>query len=172
MRISTAAFWRNVFLPSLPHIGRAVALTLIGRLRVSAHRRSNSSPIPSASFTMDIELQAIVEPPFMPSRNGCPVQAGWHCRLSWKRRGSRHGGYGRGMPRLRKKMFSKPEATPGAPESSGDRDAGIAMSRMRIKRQRCRGSDKTRWGRVKPCGRCGSRREIGTQIDVGAGDNI
>jgi hypothetical protein len=33
-------------------------------------------------------------------------------------------------------MFSRPEVTPGAQESLGDRDAGIVTCRMPIERQR------------------------------------
>jgi DNA polymerase-3 subunit epsilon len=50
--------------------------------------------------------------------------------------------FGRGMPPSRRRMSSRPEVTPGAQESSGDRDAGIAMSRMLTERQRWRGSEK------------------------------
>jgi hypothetical protein len=39
----------------------------------------------------------------------------------------------------RRRIFSRPEVTPGAPESPGDRSAGIAMCRTRIRRQRCPG---------------------------------
>jgi DNA polymerase III subunit epsilon len=44
---------------------------------------------------------------------------------------------------IEKKASQGPRVTPGAPESSGDRNAGIAMCRTPIGRQRCRGSDKT-----------------------------
>jgi hypothetical protein len=43
---------------------------------------------------------------------------------------------------LRKRIFARPAATPGAQESLGDRIAGIAMCRTPIRPQRCRGSDK------------------------------
>jgi DNA polymerase III epsilon subunit-like protein len=46
-------------------------------------------------------------------RNRCPAQGGWRCRLFWNRRDCRHGGYGRGMPQLRRRMFSRPAVTPG-----------------------------------------------------------
>ena len=59
------------------------------------------------------------------------------------RRDCRLGGYGRGMLLLRRRMSSRPEVTPGAPENSGDRDAGIATWRTPIRRQRCRGSEQT-----------------------------
>ena len=42
---------------------------------------------------------------------------------------------------IEKKDVLKPEVTPGAPESSGDRNAGIATWRMPIGRKRCRGSE-------------------------------
>jgi DNA polymerase III subunit epsilon len=37
----------------------------------------------------------------------------WHCRFSWNRRDYRHGGYGPGMPRLRRRISSRPAVTPG-----------------------------------------------------------
>jgi len=52
------------------------------RPRASAHLRSNSSPIPSGSFTMGIALGTIVGPPSMRWHNCCPAHGGWHCRLS------------------------------------------------------------------------------------------
>jgi Exonuclease len=61
--------------------------------------------------------------------------------LSWNRRDCPLGGYGRETPPLRRKIFSRPEVTPGVPESLGDRDAGIAMCQTPIGRQRCRGSE-------------------------------
>src|SRR5271155_3220312 len=60
MRISTAASWKNGFLPSLINIGGAVGSISTGRPRVSAHRRWNSLPMPLASFTTGIGLRAIV----------------------------------------------------------------------------------------------------------------
>jgi hypothetical protein len=114
------------------------------KAEVSAHLHSNSSPIPSGSFTTDIGLRAIVGPPYMPWLNRSQAQDGWQRRLSWSRRDCRHGGYGRGTRPLRRRMFSRPEVTPGAPESSGDRNAGIVMCRTTpIGRQRCRGSGQT-----------------------------
>jgi DNA polymerase III subunit epsilon len=50
--------------------------------------------------------------------------------------------YGRGTPLLGRRISSRPEVTPGAPESLGDRNAGIATCRLLIERQRCHGSDK------------------------------
>ena len=44
---------------------------------------------------------------------------------------------------IEKRIFSRPEVSHGAQESLGDRNAGIAMSRMLIKRQRRLGSGKT-----------------------------
>jgi DNA polymerase-3 subunit epsilon len=64
-------------------------------------------------------------------------------RLFWNTRDCRHGVYGRGTPSLRRRMSSRPEVTPGAPESSGDRNAGTAMCRTRIKRRRWLGSEQT-----------------------------
>ena len=112
-----------------------------GRPKVSDHRRSNSLPIPSASFTMDIGLQVIAGPLSMRWLNGYPAQGGWRCRLSWNRRDCRLGGYGRGTPLLKRRISSRRGVTPGVQESSGDRNAGTAMSRIRIKRQRLRGSE-------------------------------
>ena len=112
-----------------------------GRPRVSVHRRSNSSPIPLASFTTGIGLRVIAGPLSMRWRNRYPAQGGWRCRLSWNRRDCRHGGYGRGTPLLRRRISSRRGVTPGAPESSGDRNAGTAMSRTPIRRQRWRGSE-------------------------------
>jgi hypothetical protein len=77
------------------------------------------------------------------SRNRCPTQGGWHCRLSWSTRECRHGGYGRGTLLLRKRISSRPEITPGALENAGDRNVGIAMYLTRTKRQRWIGSEKT-----------------------------
>jgi Exonuclease len=111
------------------------------RPRVSVHLRSNSSPMPSVSSTTVIGLRAIVGPPSMRWHNPSPAQGGWLCRLSWNRRDCRHGGYGRGTQPSRRRMFSRPAVTPGVPESSGDRNAGIAMRRMPIRRQRRRGSE-------------------------------
>ena len=68
-------------------------------------------------------------------------------------------------------MSSRPEVTPGTLESSGDRNAGIAMCRTPIGRQRCYGSERT-WVRVKLYGPCALRREIGTRIDAGPGANL
>src|SRR5713226_1060783 len=82
--------------------------------------------LPSASFTTGIALGAIVGPPSTCWRNSFPALDDWHCRLSWSRRDCRLGGYGPGTPPLRRRMSSRPEVTPGAPESSGDRNAGIA----------------------------------------------
>jgi DNA polymerase-3 subunit epsilon len=44
---------------------------------------------------------------------------------------------------IEKRMPRRREVTPGAPESSDDPNAGIAMSRMPIERKRCRGSGQT-----------------------------
>ena len=143
MRTLTAASWRNGFLSSPRNIGRAAALISIGRPRASAHLHSNSSPIHSVSSMTGIGLQAIVGPPSMHWRNRSPVQGGWRSRLSWNRRDCRHGGCGRGMPLSRRKMSSRPEVTPGAPESSGDRNAGIATCRTPIRPQRWLGSEQT-----------------------------
>jgi hypothetical protein len=118
------------------YIGRAAVLISIGKSRASAHLRSNSSPIRSGSFTTRIGLQTIVERPSTRWRNPSPVQDGWRCRLCWNRLDCRHGGYGRGTPRSRRRMFSRPAVTPGALESSGDRNAGIATWRTLIGRQR------------------------------------
>jgi hypothetical protein len=118
-----------------------------------------------------IGLLVIVVPPSMRWRNGSPVQVGWHSRLFWNRRGSRHGDYGRGMPPSRRRMSSRPEVTPGAPESSGDRNAGIAMCRTPIKRQRRLWLHANVMGRIKPYWRCASRPEIGIRIDAGVGAN-
>src|SRR6266481_3752772 len=52
-------------------------------------------------------------------------------------------GYGREMLLSRRRMSSRREVTPGVRESLGARNAGIAMCRTRIRRQRCRGSEKT-----------------------------
>jgi Exonuclease len=109
---------------------------LIGRPRVSVHRRSNSSPTRWGSSMTGIGLPAIVGPPSMRWRNRFPVQDGWHGRLSWNRQDCQHGGYGRETPQLRRRMSSSPEVTPGAQESSGDRNAGIATCRTPTKRQR------------------------------------
>jgi hypothetical protein len=68
------------------------------------YRRSNSSPIPSASFTTGIGPQAIVGPLSMRWHNRSPVQDGSLCRLSWNRRDCRHGGYGRGTPQSRRRI--------------------------------------------------------------------
>jgi hypothetical protein len=76
---------------------------------------------------------------------------GSDCRHSWNRRDYRHGSYGPGTPLSRRRISSRPEVMPGAPESSGDRNAGIATWRTRIKQQRCRGSERKRDG-------AGSRR--------------
>src|SRR5438105_13968792 len=40
-------------------------------------------------------------------RKRSPVRGGWHCRLSWNRRNSRHGGYGHGTPPSSKKDVLK-----------------------------------------------------------------
>jgi hypothetical protein len=142
MLISTAASWRNGFPPSPRNIGRAAVSTSTGRPRASAHLRSNSSPIPLASFTTGTGLRAMVGPPYMRWRNRFPAQGGSHCRLSWSRRDCPHGAYGRGKLPLRRRMSSRPEVTPGVPESSGDRNAGIGMCQIQIKPQRWRGSGK------------------------------
>jgi hypothetical protein len=116
---------------------------LIGRPRASVHLHSNSSPIPSGSFTTDTGPRATVAPHSTHRRNHSPVQDGSHCRHSWNRQDFRHGGYGRGTPRSRRRMPSRPEVTPGVPESSDDPNAGIAMWQTRIRRRRCPGSEKT-----------------------------
>jgi hypothetical protein len=134
-------FLERAFPPSPRNIGRAAVRILIGRQKASVHLRSNSLPTASASFTTGIGPQAIVGPPSMRWRNRSPVPGGSHCRLSWSRRDCRHGGYGRGTPPLRRRMFSRHVVTPGAPESSGDRNPGTAMCRTPIKRQRCPGSE-------------------------------
>jgi hypothetical protein len=90
-----------------------------------------------------IGLRATVEPPSMPWHNAFPVQGGWHCRPSWNTQDCRHGGCGRGMPRLRRRIFSRPELTRGAQESLGDRNAGTAMWRTPIRPQRRLGSEPT-----------------------------
>ena len=97
------------------------------------------------SFTKGIGLRVIVGPPSMHWRNHSPVQDGWRYRLSWNRRDCRHSGYGRGTPLLRRRMSSRREVTPGAQESLGDRDAGIATWRTPIRRRRCRGSEQMSW---------------------------
>jgi DNA polymerase III subunit epsilon len=51
--------------------------------------------------------------------------------------------FGREMRPLRRRMSLRPEVTPGAQESSGDRDAGIVMCRTRAKRKRQLGSEQT-----------------------------
>jgi Exonuclease len=142
MRISIVASWNDGSQSLSRNTGRAAVSISTGR-RVSVHRRLNSSPIHSDSSMTGIEPRAIVGPLSMRWRNRSPAQGGWHCRLSWNRRDCRHGGYGRGTPPSRRRMFSRPAVTPGAPESSGDRNAGIAMCRTRIRRQRCRGSAQT-----------------------------
>jgi hypothetical protein len=76
------------------------------------------------------------------------------------------------MPLSRRRMSSKHEVTPGVPESSGDRNAGIATWRTPIGRQRCRGSGQMLWGRIRPYGCCASRREIDIPIDAGLGANL
>jgi hypothetical protein len=108
-----------------------------------AHLRSNSLPIPSASFTTGTGPQATAKRHSMRWYNRFQALGGWRCRLSWNRRDCRHGGYGRGTPPSRRRMSSRPEVTPGAPESSGDRSAGTAMCRTPIRRQRCPGSKQT-----------------------------
>jgi hypothetical protein len=142
-QISIAGSWRNGFPPSRRSIGLAAAPILIGRPRVSAHLRSNSSPIPSGSSMMGIGLRAIVEPPSTCWRKHSPARGGSHCRLSWSRRDCRRGGYGREMPALRRRMSSRPAVTSGALESSGDQNAGIGMCRIQIRPQRQLGSEKT-----------------------------
>jgi hypothetical protein len=69
-------------------------------------------------------------------------------------------------------MFSRPAVTPGAQESSGDRNVGIAMCRTATRRQKLRGSEQPLWGRIKPYGHCASRREIDIRIDAGVGANL
>ena len=91
MLLSTAAFWKNGFPCSPRDIGRAAVSISTGSPRVSAHRRSNSSPIPSGSSTTSIGPRVIVGLPFICWRNRSPLQGGWHCRLSWNRRDCRHG---------------------------------------------------------------------------------
>ena len=142
-RPSIVHSWKNVFPSSPKNIGHAAVPISTGRPTVSAHLRSNSSPIRWGSSMTDIGLRAIVGPLSMRWRNRSQAQDGWHCRLSWNRRDCKHGGYGRGTPRSRRRISSRPEVTPGAPESSGDHDAGIAMWRTRIKRQRWLGSEQT-----------------------------
>src|SRR5260370_41722032 len=117
-------------------------------------------------------LRVIVAPPSMRWRNRSQAQGGWHYRHSWKQRDCQHGGYGQGTPRLRRRMSSRPEVTPGVPESSGDRSAGTATYQTPIKRRRCPGSEQMRWGQIKPYGRCASRREIDIPIDAGVGANL
>jgi DNA polymerase-3 subunit epsilon len=72
MRISTAASWRDGFPRSPQNIGGVAAPISTGRPRVSAHQRSNSSPISSASFTTGIVPRAIVGPPSMRWRKPLP----------------------------------------------------------------------------------------------------
>jgi hypothetical protein len=69
-------------------------------------------------------------------RNRSPVRGGWHCRLSWRRRDCRHGGYGRGKPPSTRRMSLRPEVTRGAQETLDDRGAGIATCRTPIRRQK------------------------------------
>jgi hypothetical protein len=64
------------------NIGLAAVPILIGRPRASARLRSNSSPIPSGSFTTAIGLRAIAGPLSMRWLNRYPEQDGWRCRLS------------------------------------------------------------------------------------------
>jgi hypothetical protein len=122
---SIAASWRNGSLPSPRNIGHAVVPTLTGKPRESVHRLLNSFPIPSGSSTTAIEPPAIVERPCMLWHNPSPVRAGSHYGLSWTRRDCRPGAYGRETPPSKRRMSSRPEVTPGAPESSGDQNAGI-----------------------------------------------
>jgi hypothetical protein len=103
---------------------------LIGKPRASVHRRSNSAPIPLASFTTGTRPRAIVGPPFMRWRNRSPAQGGWRCAPYRNTRDCRHGGYGQGTLLSRRRMSSRPEVTPGALESSGDQSAGIVTCRM------------------------------------------
>jgi hypothetical protein len=76
--------------------------------RVSARLRSNSLPIPSASFMTGTGRQATVELRCMHWHNRSPAQGGWRCLFFWNRRDCRHGGYGQGTWRLRRRMSSRP----------------------------------------------------------------
>jgi hypothetical protein len=134
-------------------------------------RRISSTSDCRATLHALAQRLAIVGPHSMHWPNGYPVQGGWRCMLFWNRQDCRHGGYGRGMPPSRRRTSSKDEVTPGAPASSGVRNAGIATWRTPIGRQRCRGCEQTSWGRIKPSGRCVSRREIGIPIDAGVGES-
>jgi hypothetical protein len=72
----------------------------------------------------------------------------------------------------KRRISSRPEVTPGAPESSGDQSAGIGTWRTPIRRQRWLGCKKTWWGRIKSYGHCASRREIDIPIDSGVEENL
>ena len=66
-------------------------------------------------------------------------------------------------------MFSRSEVTPGAPESSGDRNVGIAMCRVLIRRQRCRGSGQTDGAGSSDMGvaHLGERSVFGSMLALG-----
>jgi hypothetical protein len=61
--------------------------------------------------------------------NRSPVQGGWHCGLSWNRRDGRHGGYGRGMPPLRKGCAQDPRLC--LRDGAGSSRLGVAHHRER-----------------------------------------
>src|ERR1700730_18492764 len=135
MRISIAASWKNDFLPSPRNIGRAAVRILIGRPRASVHRRSNSSPIHSGSSMTGIAPRAIVGATLhalaqpLPGTGRLALQALLEqARMPTWRLWARDAA-------IEKKMSSKPEVTPGALESSGDRNAGIGMGQTPIGRQ-------------------------------------
>ena len=107
-------------------ISSPALITLDGR-RLSRLYRNRSTP--------SIGLRAIVVPLSMHWLSRSPVRGGSHSRLSWNGPDCRHGGYGRGMLPSRRRMSSRPEVTPGAPESSGDPNAGIATWRTLIERE-------------------------------------
>src|ERR1700720_3250679 len=64
---------RSTFSRLPRNIGRAAVSILIGKARASEHLHSNSSPIPSGSFTTGTGPQAIVGPP-----SSDPIDGGRH----------------------------------------------------------------------------------------------
>src|SRR6516165_378787 len=131
--ISIAASWRDAFLPLPQNIGPAAALMYIGKPRAFVHLRSNSSLTRWGSFMTGTGLRAIVGPPPTHWRKRFPALGGWHSRPSWNARDNRRGGYGRGMPPLRRRICSRPTVTSGAQGCRGDRNPGIAMWPMPIR---------------------------------------
>ena len=133
---SIAAAWKDGFPCSPQNIGHAAVSILIGKPRASGSWRSNRRLFLGFFHDGHNGLRVIVGLRFkrMPGTRRLALQA-----LLGTGRGCRRGGYGREDAAIEKKDILKARGYTGAPESSGDRSAGIATWRTPRRRQRCCG---------------------------------